>query len=39
MWKKISTEEVFSEMIIGNIITDDPEDPKDQYQIKSVKGM
>jgi hypothetical protein len=36
MRKKIDTGLVLSEMIIGNIITDNPGDPKDQYRIKEV---
>jgi hypothetical protein len=36
MWKKIDTQLVYSNMIENNVITDNPNDPKDQYEIKSI---
>jgi hypothetical protein len=38
MWKKIDTQLVISGMIVSHIITDNPNDPKDQYVVKTVRN-
>jgi hypothetical protein len=36
MWKKIDTQAVKDRMTVGSVITDNADDPQDQYEIKSL---
>lgn len=36
MWKKITSNEAVAAIIVGNVITDKPNDPSNQYQIISI---
>jgi hypothetical protein len=37
MWKKIVSSAVAEGLIIGSIITENPDDPKEQYKIVSIQ--
>jgi len=37
MWKKIDTNLVVSRMIVGNMITDNPDDPTDLFEVKTIR--
>jgi hypothetical protein len=37
MWKKIDTRLVVTRMIVGNVITDNPDNATDLYVVKSIR--
>ncbi|HMH22809.1 MAG TPA: hypothetical protein VK563_13580 [Puia sp.] len=37
MWKKIDSSVLAEGLIIGSIITENPDDPKEQYAIRSIQ--
>jgi hypothetical protein len=37
MWKKIDNSAIAKDLVIGSIITENPDDPQERYAIKSIQ--
>jgi hypothetical protein len=37
MWKKIDNSAIAKDLVIGSFITENPDDPQDQYAIMSIQ--